>query len=115
MTFLLCNPFWCKLLIDTFCPIARYKGEDRVLQFTMVTSWDSILCEICERWGLEVSSVRVKIVTPDAHRTICPIDSDVDFQRMCHIHHMFNSGIVNLIVDTVKGVKDVPLCSSLPL
>lgn len=80
----------------------------------MLTSWAPILGEICKRWGLEVSNVRVKFVTLDAHQTICPIDIEEDFQRMCHVYHMFNSSAVDLIVDTVKEVVYVLECSSLP-
>ena len=36
---------------------------------------ESVLSEICETWSLEVSIVRVKFVTPDAHRTIYSIYS----------------------------------------
>lgn len=84
------------------------------MQFTVLTSWDSILGEICERWGLKVSSIRVKFITPDAHEMICPIDLEVDFQHMCHIYYMFSSAVDDLIANTVEGVMDVPLCSSFP-
>ncbi|KAJ0977276.1 hypothetical protein J5N97_012750 [Dioscorea zingiberensis] len=100
--------------METFCAVARYKGEGRVLQFTVLSSWESVLAEICQRWDLELSSVRVKFVTPDLNRTVCPIDTEVDFQRMCHIYHMFNSAAVDLIVETVQDPLDVPSGSSLP-
>lgn len=97
--------------MDTLCSMARYKRKDQVLQFTLLTSWEFILGE---RWGLEVSSVRVKFVTLDAQQMICPIDTVVDFQRMCHIYRMVNSFVIDFIVDTVEEAVHVPECYSFP-
>ena len=86
--------------MESFCAIARYNGEGRVLVFTAQTSWDSILAEICDRWGLDVSHIRVKFITPDGHKTICPIENEVDFQRMCHVYLLFKCPAVDLVVET---------------
>ena len=91
--------------MESFCAIARYNDEGRVLMFTALTSWESVLAEICERWGLDVSSVRVKFITPDGYKTVCPIENEVDFQRMCHVYSIFKCSIVDLVVET----KDVPM------
>ena len=91
--------------MESFCGIARFNGEGRVLMFTAQTSWELVLAEICERWGLEVSLVRVKFITPDGYKTVCPIENDVDFQRMCHVHSIFKCAVVDLVVET----ENVPL------
>ena len=80
----------------------------------MLTSWELVLVKIYARWGLDVCHVTVKPVTLYAHKTICPIDSEVDVQCMCRIHHMFNSVVVDLIVDSDEGVLVVPLGFSFP-
>ena len=76
-----------------------------MLVFTALTSWESVLAEICERWDLDVSRVRVKFVTPDGHKTVCPIENEVDFQRMCHVYSLFKCAAVDLVVET----DDAPL------
>ena len=49
----------------------------------------------------------MKFGTRDAHKTVCFIDSEVDFQRICHIHLIFNSAVIDLIVDANEGAVDV--------
>lgn len=95
-------------LMDTFFALARYKGERLLLQFTVLSSQEMFLNEVCERWTLDTSQVRVKFVTPNSYKMICPIELAKDFQRMCHIHHMFGKNIVDLIVDNVNQIVDVP-------
>lgn len=63
--------------------------------------------------GLEVSSVRVKFVILNAYRTVCTIDSKVDFQRMCHIY-MLNSIFIDLFIDIDERMGVVPSCSLFP-
>ena len=67
--------------METFFAVARFKGEGRVLQFTMLSSWDLVMGEICTRWALDASEVRVKFVMPDSYQTLCPIETDANFQR----------------------------------
>ncbi|XP_039126995.1 uncharacterized protein LOC120263173 [Dioscorea cayenensis subsp. rotundata] len=62
--------------------------------------------DISEWWALDGSQVRVKFVTPDSYKTLCPIESDADFQRMCHIHHTFNKTIVDIIIEDASGSMD---------
>ena len=76
--------------------------------FIILTSWESALAEICERWSFALSYVRVKFVTHDAYRMVCPIESEADFQHMCHIYHMFNCTAVDLIVDTIERPLVIP-------
>ena len=93
--------------METFYAVARFRGEGRTLQFTLVTTWEAILAEIRERWSLEASSrLLVKFVTPDAYGTICPIESEADFQRMCHIHAIFKKNNVDMIVEELSGEAD---------
>ncbi|XP_039146825.1 uncharacterized protein LOC120284076 [Dioscorea cayenensis subsp. rotundata] len=92
--------------METFCVVARYKGEGRMLQFTILSSWETVMGDISERWALDGSQVRVKFVTPDSYKTLCPIESNVDFQRMCHIHHTFNKTVVDIIIEDANGSMD---------
>lgn len=62
-----------------------YKGEGSVVQFTMLSSWEIIMGEICERWALDASQVSVKFITPDSHGMIYRIELDENFQTMCLI------------------------------
>ena len=41
-----------------------------MLQFTVLTSWETVLRDIGDRWALDVSRVRVKFVTPDSYKTL---------------------------------------------
>ena len=93
--------------METFFVIARYNGEGHVLQFTMLSSWETVFDEVCKRWALDVSRVIGKFVMPDGYKTICPIESKADFQRMYHIYHMFNKNIADLIKEDVKGTSTV--------
>ena len=57
----------------------------------------------------------LKFITPDTHGMICHIDSEVDFQHMYHMYHMyhmFSSVAIDLIVDTITDMVNVPSCSS---
>ncbi|XP_039138187.1 uncharacterized protein LOC120275627 [Dioscorea cayenensis subsp. rotundata] len=66
--------------METFSAVVRYKGEGRVLQFTVLSSWKSVMGEICAPWDVDVFEVKVKFVTPYGYKTLCPIESDADFQ-----------------------------------
>ena len=68
--------------------------------FTVLTSWQLVPVEICEQWDLEVSYVKVKLVTPNAYISVCPIESEVDIQHMYHIYHMFRhfAPVVNIVL-----------------
>ncbi|KAH7676588.1 CAD PB1 domains-containing protein [Dioscorea alata] len=92
--------------METYSVVARFKGEGRVLQFTVLSSWESVMGEICARWSLDASEVIVKFVTPDSYKTLCPIESEVDFQRMCHIYQSFNKFVVDIIVEEVRDSAD---------
>lgn len=94
--------FLSKFSMQNFGAIARYKRERRVLLFTVLTSWELVLAEICKWWDLEVFHARVKFVMHDAHRLVCAIESKVDFQRICHIYHILNCPTIDLVVDTDK-------------
>ena len=41
-------------------------------------SWETMLDEVCERWAVDVSRVRVKFVMPKSYKTICHIESKAD-------------------------------------
>ncbi|XP_039119170.1 uncharacterized protein LOC120255401 [Dioscorea cayenensis subsp. rotundata] len=101
--------------METFSAVARYKGEGHVLQFTVLSSWESVMGEICARWAVDVSQVKVKFVTPDAYKTLCPINSDADFQRMCHIYHSFNKFVMDIIIEDVSVSADGNLAYLIPL
>ncbi|XP_039137426.1 uncharacterized protein LOC120274955 [Dioscorea cayenensis subsp. rotundata] len=92
--------------METFCAVARYKGEGRMLQFTVLSSWEIVMGDISERWALDGSPVRVKFVIPDSYKTLCPIESYADFQRMRHIHHTFNKTVVDIIIKDASGSMD---------
>jgi len=92
--------------METFSAVARFKGEGCVVQFTVLSSWESVMDEICARWSVDASAVKVKFVTPDAYKTVCPIESEVDFERMCHIYRSFNKFIVDIIVEEVRVSTD---------
>jgi len=92
--------------METYSAMTRFKGEGFVLQFTVLSSWESLMGEICSRWSLDASEVKVKFVTPDAYKTLCPIESEVDFERMCHIYRSFNKFIVDIIVEKVRVSTD---------
>ncbi|XP_039130888.1 uncharacterized protein LOC120267282 [Dioscorea cayenensis subsp. rotundata] len=92
--------------METFSAVARYKGEGRMRQFTVLSSWESVMGEICARWAVDVSQVRVKFVMPEAYRTLCPIEYAADFERMCHIYHSFNKFIIDIIIEDVSVSAD---------
>lgn len=91
----------------------RYKGKEQVLQLVKLTSMESVLDMLCERWGLVVSYVRMKFAILDTHKIICSIYSKVDFQLVYHIYHMFNNSAVNFIINAVEGMVDILLGSLL--
>lgn len=45
----------CSSSIETFCAVTLYIGEGHVLQFTILSSWKTVMGEIYEHWALEVS------------------------------------------------------------
>ena len=100
--------------METFCAVARYKGEGRMLQFTVLTSWETVLRDIGDRWAVDVSRVRVKFVTPDSYKTLFPIESDADFQRMCHIHQTLNKTVVDITIEDSSVSADGHSASMLP-
>lgn len=106
--------FLSRFSMENCCAVIRYKWG-RVLFFTVMTSWESFLVEICERWALEVSRAKVTFITLDAHRKVCIIEPEVDFQHMYHIFHMFNCTTVNLIVNTDERSLVVSTDTSLSL
>lgn len=77
-----------------------------MLQFTVLSSWETIMGDISERWPLDGSKVRVQFVTPDSYKTLCPIESDADFQRLFHIHHTFKKTIVDITIKDASGSMD---------
>lgn len=43
------------------------------------------------------------------------IELDADFQRMCHIYHIFNKTVVNITIEDVSGSADGNSGSLIPL
>lgn len=62
--------------------------------------------------GALTFTVWVKFVTPDSQRIISSIDFEVKFQYMWHIYYMFNSVVIDIIVDSNEGAVGIPLNSS---
>ncbi|XP_039140545.1 uncharacterized protein LOC120277771 [Dioscorea cayenensis subsp. rotundata] len=102
------------VIMETFCAMARFKGEGRLLQFTVLTTWEVVVAEICERWSLQASRVIMMFVAPNSYGTVCPIESDADFQCMCHIHHTYKKSVVDIIVEEVSGASEATINISLP-
>lgn len=58
--------------------------------------------EICEHWVLEVCQIRVMFMALDSYRTIYPIELEAEFQRICHIYHILNKNVVDIIIEEVS-------------
>lgn len=43
--------------------MVKYKGKECVMQFIVLSSWETLLGKKYERWAIDISWVRVKFVT----------------------------------------------------
>ena len=72
------------------------------------------ITKISKQRAFEVSHIQVKFIIHDGYKTVCPADSEVDFQLMSHIYHNFNNNAIDFIVDVVGEMVDILLGSLLP-
>ena len=89
---------------NSFVAEGRTHGEGHVINFTIITPWQSVMESVCGHWSLQPITISVRYTILEEHRTTCWIVNEGDFRMMCTVHYLYGKKLLEMEVNDEEGM-----------